>query len=81
MRTLEEIHVDIEELTERRRELWHLLSQSHDATLADELTTLNERLDDLWAEHRQTRATLRFGDRQHIVARARTEERLERTAA
>jgi hypothetical protein len=24
---------------------------------------------------------MRFGDRQHIVARARTEERLERTAA
>jgi hypothetical protein len=38
-------------------------------------------LEALWAEHRQTRAALRFGDRDHIVARARAEERLERTAA
>jgi len=81
MRSLDAIHADIEELTERRRELWHLLSQAHDTALADELRTLNDALDALWAEHRQTRATMRFGDRQHIVARARTEERLERTAA
>ena len=51
------------------------------ARLCEELRTLNDALDALWAEHRQTRATMRFGDRQHIVARARTEERLERTAA
>jgi hypothetical protein len=81
MRTLDSIHADIEQLTERRRELWHLLSQVHDTALADELHALNDALDALWAEHRETRATLRFGDRQRIVARARTEERLERTAA
>ena len=81
MRNIDAIHADIEQLTERRRELWHLLSQAHDTELLDELHTLNDALDTLWAEHRETRAILRFGDRQHIVARARTEERLERTAA
>jgi len=81
MRNIDAIHADIEQLTERRRELWHLLSQAHDTELLDELHALNDALDTLWAEHRETRATLRFGDRQHIVARARTEERLERTAA
>jgi hypothetical protein len=81
MRNLDEIHSDIEQLTERRRELWQLLSQGHDGALADELHALNTTLDALWAEHRETRAILRFGDRERIVARARTEERLERTAA
>ena len=81
MRNLDSIHADIEQLTERRRELWHLLSQGHGTVLADELHALNDELETLWAEHRQTRATVRFGDREHIVARARTEERLERTAA
>jgi len=81
VRNLDAIHAEIEQLTERRRELWQVLSQAHDVALADELHALNDALDALWAEHRQTRATLRFGDRQRIVARARTEERLERTAA
>jgi hypothetical protein len=81
MRTLDDIHAEIERATERRAELWHLLSEGHDPDLATELADLNGRLETLWAEHRQTRATLRFGARDRIVARARAEERLERTAA
>jgi hypothetical protein len=81
MRTIEEIHADIERENEQRRELWHLLSEGHDPAVAADLKALDERLGALWAEHRQTRATMRWGDRDHIVARARAEERLERTAA
>ena len=80
VRTLPEIHAEIERLSERRTELWHALGEQHDVALAAELKRLNERLDALWGEHRATRATLRFGDRARIVARARAEERLERAA-
>ncbi len=78
--TLTEIHTDIEALSERRTELWHELSQGHNPAVAAELKELSERLDDLWDEERTLKAALRFGDREHIVARARVEERLERAA-
>ena len=81
MRTIDEIHADIERGNEERHELWHLLSEAYDPQVVADIKALDERLEALWAEHRQTRATLRFGDRDHIVARARAEERLERTAA
>jgi hypothetical protein len=80
MRTIDEIHAEIEGASERRTELWHILGEGHDSAAAEELRLLNERLDELWEEHRMTRATLRFGDRARIVARARAEERLERAA-
>ena len=41
---------------------------------------LDAELDRLWDENRALRAQVRFGDRNHIVARARVEERLERAA-
>jgi hypothetical protein len=78
--TLTEIHKDIEALSERRTELWHELSMGHNPDVAAELKELSERLDDLWDEERTLKAALRFGDREHIVARARVEERLERAA-
>jgi len=80
MTTLAEIHAEIDRLSERRTELWHLLGQGHDASVAAELKRLDERLSSLWDEHRATKATLRFGERSRIVARARAEERLERAA-
>jgi hypothetical protein len=80
MRTLDEIRVDIERATERRAELWHVLSEAHDPEAAAELEALNDQLDELWDEQRQTRATLRFGDRDKIIQRARAEERLNRAA-
>ena len=80
MRHLSEIHAEIDVLSERRRDLWQTLSRGFDATVKDELSRLEATLDALWDEHRQTRATLRFGERDRIVRRARAEERLERAA-
>ena len=80
MRPIADIHAEIDRLSERRTELWQLLGGGHDSALASELKRLEERLETLWAEHRSTRAQLRFGDRARIVARARAEERLERAA-
>jgi hypothetical protein len=78
--TLTEIQEEIEQTSERRTELWHVLSQGHDPSAAAELKRLSEQLDHLWDEERTLKAALRFGDRNHIVARARVEERLERAA-
>lgn len=80
MRTLEDIRVEIESTTERRTELWHTLSEGHDPAAATELQELNEEIDGLWNEHREMRATLRHGDRERIIQRARAEERLNRAA-
>jgi hypothetical protein len=78
--TLTDIHQEIEQTSERRTELWHELSQGYDPARAAELKSLSQRLDRLWDEERALKAALRFGDRDHIVARARVEERLERAA-
>ena len=80
MRTLEEIHTEIEALSEDRTELWHRLSDQHDPEIRAEIHAIDAKLDRLWDEHRAVRARLRFGDRDSIVARARVEERLERAA-
>jgi hypothetical protein len=81
MRTLENIHREIDELSERRVELCRDLSEGYEASLQAEVHRLEERLEELWQEQRQLRAELRWGDRQRIIARARAEERLERHAA
>jgi hypothetical protein len=80
MRTLTEIHQEIERLSEDRAELWHRLSDEYDPKIREEIRALDQELDRLWDEHRALRARVRFGDREAIVARARVEERLERAA-
>jgi len=80
MKTLSEIHQEIERLSEQRSELWHRLSAEYDPEIRAEIRALDQELDRLWDEHRSLRARLRFGDRDAIVARARVEERLERAA-
>ena len=80
MNTLSEIHAEIERLSEERAELWHRLSAQYDPELREEIRRLDSELDSLWDDHRALRARVRFGDREHIVARARVEERLERAA-
>ena len=80
MRTLQEIHKEIEALSEERTALWHQLSDQHDPEVRAEIHAIDAKLDRLWDEHRAVRARLRFGDRESIVARARVEERLERAA-
>jgi hypothetical protein len=80
VRTLTDIHAEIDAASERRAGLWRLLSAGHDPAVKAELDQLAQRLDALWDEQRQVRATLRFGERDSIVRRARAEERLERAA-
>ncbi len=81
MNTFEELHRQIDRASERRADIYQRLSQGHDTALAAELKELNELIDGLYAEIRALKARLRFGDRDKIVARARSEERLERQAA
>jgi hypothetical protein len=80
MRTIREIHEEIERLSEVRAELWHTLSNEHNPATREEIRAIDAKLDGLWDEHRALRARVRFGDREKIVARARVEERLERAA-
>ena len=80
MRSLEEIHTEIETLARRERSepslLSHRLSDQHDPEVRAEIHAIDAKLDRLWDEHRAVRARLRFGDRDSIVAHARVEEQL-----
>lgn len=80
MRTIPEIHTEIERLSEVRTELWQTLSQGRQQTVIDEIKQIDKQLVTLWDEHRAERARIRFGERDEIVRRARQEERLERAA-
>jgi hypothetical protein len=80
MKTLPEIKTEIERATERRAELWHVLSGGHNREAAAELKQIEERLGRLWDEQRMLRAQVRFGDRDEIIKRTRHEERLARAA-
>ena len=81
MKTLEEIREKIEQASDRRAELYHALSEGHDPAAAAELHQLEKEINQLWEQQRSVRASIRFGDRDHILQRARTEERIERSAA
>ena len=80
MRTLTEIKQDIDELSERRVIVMRTLSEGFDAELSAEHLRLEEQIAELWEEQRMARATLRNGDRDLIIQRARQEERLSRAA-
>ncbi|HKF14507.1 MAG TPA: hypothetical protein VKB13_04685 [Gaiellaceae bacterium] len=80
MRTLTEIRSEIERASEERAALLHRLSEGHDAVLAAQLRELDDRISELWDEHRLARAQARFGDRDEIIRRARLEERIDRAA-
>ena len=80
MRSFDEIHAELDRATERRSELWHLLSEGHTDELTNELHELEDRIAALWDEHRTLRAQQRFGNRDEIIKRARHEERLARAA-
>src|SRR3712207_8817807 len=58
MRTLGQIHAEIALATERRVELWRKLNEGRDPAVVEELTELSGEIDRLYAEQRQTRATL-----------------------
>jgi hypothetical protein len=80
MRTVADIHAEIEGLSEQRTELWNQLSRGRNEAVREEIKEIDERLQRLWDEHRAERARIRFGEREDIVRRARAEERLERAA-
>ena len=81
MRTLEQIREQIDRASDRRAELWHQLSEGRDPEVASELHELEREIERLWDEQRAVRAAIRFGEREKILRRARTEERIERSAA
>jgi galactokinase/mevalonate kinase-like predicted kinase len=80
MTKLSEIRAEIDRVSDRRAELWHVLSTGHDAQISADVKDLDQRLERLWDEHRAVKAQLRFGDRDEIIKRARHEERLARAA-
>jgi len=67
MRTIPEIHAEIERLSEVRGELWQQLSYGRQQALVDEIKHIDEQLLTLWDEHRAERARIRFGERDDIV--------------
>src|SRR5215471_16360773 len=78
--TTTDIHTEIEQLSEKRQDLWHRLSEGLDPSVATEIKEIDAHLEDLWESLRHEKARLRFGEREEIVRRARAEERLERAA-
>lgn len=78
--TPNQIHTEIERLSEERQELWHQLSDGLDTSVKSQIKELDERLQSLWQSLRLEKARLQFGEREEIVRRARAEERLERAA-
>ncbi len=80
MRNLQDIKKEIDSLSDRRADVLHRLSDGHNAELAAEHKQLDEKIAQLWDEQRSVRASIRFGDRDLIIQRARHEERLSRAA-
>ena len=78
--TPDQIHTQIEQISEERQELWQQLSGGLDTTVQGQIKDLDTRLQELWQSLRVEKARLRFGEREEIVRRARAEERLERAA-
>ena len=78
--TPDQIHDEIERISEERQELWQVLSDGLDPAVREEIKALDTRLQELWQALRMEKARLRFGEREDIVRRARAEERLERAA-
>ncbi len=61
MRTIREIHEEIERLSEERVELWHQLSTEYDPQIREQIRGIDTALDGLWDEQRALRARVRFG--------------------
>ena len=78
MRAIQHIRQDLDEATEQRTALRESHIGSESAELAEDARVLDERIAALWAELRSVKAQLRFGPRDSIVQRARSEERFTR---
>ena len=80
VRSINDIHAEIEALTEERAAVLRALSYGHDSALVAQHQRLEDEIARLWDEQRIAQARARFGERDEIIRRARTEERLERAA-
>ena len=78
--TTDQLHTEIEQLSEERQVLWQQLSEGLDTSVQAQIKEVDERLQALWQSLRIEKARLRFGEREEIVRRDRAEERLERAA-
>jgi len=61
MKTLTEIKAEIERATERRAELWHVLSHGHDSEAAAEVKELEDTIQRLWDDIRLRAPDLEVG--------------------
>jgi hypothetical protein len=80
MRPLNEIRIEIDEATERRRELWDDLAEGLNPEKSAEAAELTRRIEALWNEARVAKAHIRYGPSQEIITRARAHDRLDREA-
>lgn len=78
MRSLQEIQEELDATTTTRSELWDDLSLASEPDTASQIDELSQRIAVLWAELRATKAHLRSGPRDSIIARARAEDRFDR---
>lgn len=78
MRAIQQIRQELELASEERRALREAPAGSDSAELAEHSRALDERIAALWAELRVAKAHIRFGPRESIVSRARSEERFNR---
>lgn len=77
---MHEIRRELEEATETRTALWEELAHGYDAAKSAEAARLSKKIEDLWAEARSARARADYGPSEHIISRARAEDRLDREA-
>ncbi len=80
MRPLNEIRIEIDEATERRRALWDDLAEGLNPEKSAEAAELTRRIEALWNEARVAKAQIRYGPSQEIITRARAHDRLDREA-
>ena len=69
--TPDQIHTEIERISEERQELWQRLAEGLDNDVQGQIKDLDDRLQQLWQSLRVEKARLRFGEREEIVRRAR----------
>jgi hypothetical protein len=80
MRPLNEIRREIDEATERRRELWDDLAEGLNPEKSAEAAELTRQIEVLWDETRVAKAYIRYGPSDEIITRARAHDRLDREA-
>jgi hypothetical protein len=78
LRNPQDIQHDLDTAAARRTELWARLGGGVDADTSEELERLSREIENLWSELRASRAFMRSGPPERIIARARAEERLAR---